>query len=122
MPLRVGQFVTFKDPPGASGVIFEFQDDGMVAGLRNLSQKLKDMGCGEETHEPVENLQAAGELAVGDVVYMKSDGVAFSGTIFEFQDEGMVAGLKDLSEKVKGLGCGEETHEPCENLALVPAE
>ena len=45
MPLRVGQFVTFKDPPGASGTIFEFQDDGMVAGLRGTSQKLKDMGC-----------------------------------------------------------------------------
>lgn len=124
----------------------------MVAGLKNLSQKLKDMGVGEETHEPVENLEPASSgLAVGDLVYLISDGKAFSGTIFEFQDDGFVAGLKDLSEKLASLGAGfarlprrtcrdcrarahhstymrvawisrvfhrEETHEPCENLAL----
>ena len=122
MPLRVGQFVTFKDPPGASGTIFEFQDDGMVAGLRGTSQKLKDMGCGDETHEPVENLTSPSDVAVGDVVYFKSDGQACSGTVFEFQDEGMVAGLKDLSAKLKGMGCGDETHEPVENLAILAAE
>jgi hypothetical protein len=33
----------------------------------------------------------------------------------------MVAGLKDLSAKLTGLGCGEQTHEPCENLGVLPA-
>ena len=44
--IRVGSFVRFKDTPEATGVVFEFQDDGMVAGLRNVSQKLIDMGVG----------------------------------------------------------------------------
>ena len=56
------------------------------------------------------------------MVYFKSDGQACSGTVFEFQDEGMVAGLKDLSAKLKGMGCGDETHEPVENLAILAAE
>ena len=43
-PLRVGQFVTFNDNPECSGEVFEFQDDGAVAGLKNVSQKLIDMG------------------------------------------------------------------------------
>ena len=88
----------------------------MVAGLKNLSQKLVDSGV-NETHEPVENLTiGANGLKVGDTVFMKSDGPDFFGTVFEFQDGGMVAGLRDLSDKLKGLGCGEETHEPIENL------
>ena len=60
----------------------------------------------EETHEPVENLEVASPIAVGDKVYFKSDGEAFFGTVFEFQDGGMVAGLRELSDKLKGLGCG----------------
>ena len=61
----------------------------------------------EETHEPCENLKVlSGEFAVGDTVFFKSDGPDFTGTIFEFQDDGMVAGLRDLSPKVKALGCG----------------
>jgi hypothetical protein len=108
--MAVGNFVVFKDNKAFSGVIFEFQDDGMVAGLRNISQKLKDSGAPEETHEPVENLEiGAGGLKIGDVVTFKSDGPSCYGTVFEFQDEGMVAGLKDLSEKLKGMGCGDET-------------
>ena len=120
--IRVGQFVVFKDNPECSGVVFEFQDDGMVAGLKNCSQKLQDMGVGEETHEPCENLKPSSEFAIGDKVYLKGDGEAFSGTIFEFQDDGMVAGLSELSAKLTGLGCGEQTHEPCENLAMLAAE
>lgn len=112
MSLRVGQYVRFKDNPACTGVIFEFQDDGMVGGLKSLSDKLKSMmGGPDETHEPVENLEVVPQsngLAVGDVVQFVSDGPAFSGTIFEFQDEGAVAGLKSLSDKLKGLmggGC-----------------
>ena len=56
MPLRVGQFVQFNDDPACSGVVFEFQDDGNVAGINQLSEKLVNMGVEEETHEPVENL------------------------------------------------------------------
>lgn len=108
--MAVGNFVVFKDNKAFSGVIFEFQDDSMVAGLRNISQKLKDSGAPEETHEPVENLEiGAGGLKIGDVVTFKSDGPSCYGTVFEFQDEGMVVGLKDLSEKLKGMGCGDET-------------
>ena len=33
----------------------------------------------------------------------------------------MVAGIKELSAKLTGLGCGEQTHEPVENLAMLPA-
>ena len=117
MGFRIGQYVKFKDTPGAGGVIFEFQDDGMVAGLKSISEKLVSMGVEGETHEPVENLEAASDIAVGDTVYFKSDGPDFSGTVFEFQDDGFVAGLKDLSPKLAGLGSGEETHEPCDNLA-----
>jgi len=102
------------------GVIFEFQDDGMVAGLNKPSEKLMAMGIETETHEPVDNLEAIGPLAVGDVVCFKSDGPDFYGTIFEFQDEGSVAGLKALSPKLAGLGSGEETHEPVDNLELLP--
>ena len=51
----------------------------------------------------------------------RGDGEAFSGTIFEFQDDGMVAGLSELSAKLTGLGCGEQTHEPLENLAMLAA-
>ena len=112
MSLRVGQYVRFKDNPACTGVVFEFQDDGMVGGLKGLSDKLKSMmGGPDETHEPVENLEVVPQsngLAVGDVVQFVSDGPAFSGTIFEFQDEGAVAGLKSLSDKLKGLmggGC-----------------
>ena len=121
MPLRVGQFVQFNDDLACSGVVFEFQDDGNVAGINQLSEKLVNMGVEEETHEPVENLKAVSDVAIGDVVFLKSDGEAFSGTVFEFQDNGMVAGLKDLSAKLTGLGCGEQTHEPCENLGVLPA-
>ena len=121
MSIRVGQFVVFKDNPMCSGTVFEFQDDGMVAGLKGCSQKLQDMGVGEETHEPCENLKATSAFAIGDKVYLKGDGEAFYGTIFEFQDEGMVAGIKELSAKLTGLGCGEQTHEPVENLAMLPA-
>ena len=107
MSLRIGQYVRFKDNPQCTGVLFEFQDDGMVGGLTNLSEKLKGMmGGPEETHEPVENLEVVPQsngLAVGDVVQFVSDGPAFTGTIFEFQDEGAVAGLKSLSDKLKGL-------------------
>lgn len=108
MGFEIGQLVTFKDNPACSGVIFEFQDDGMVAGLRSLSEKLIAMGVEGETHEPTENLDVVdtGGLKVGDVAYMKSDGQAFYGTIFEFQDGGMVAGMRELSDKIKGLGCG----------------
>ena len=60
----------------------------------------------EETHEPVENLTATCSVAVGDKVFFKSDGPEFYGTIFEFQDDGMVAGLRDISAKLSGLGCG----------------
>jgi len=28
-----------------------------VAGLKNLSEKLTNLGCGEQTHEPVETLK-----------------------------------------------------------------
>ena len=119
MALRVGQFVQFKDEPACSGVVFEFQDDGKVAGINQLSKKLVDMGCGEETHEAVENLKAESEVAIGDRVFLKSDGEAFSGEVFEFQDDGKVAGLKALSTKLQTLGCGEETHEPVENLGLL---
>ena len=121
MSIRVGQFVTFKDNSACSGTVFEFQDDGMVAGLKGCSQKLQDMGVGEETHEPCENLKPSSEFAIGDKVYLKGDGEAFYGTIFEFQDDGMVAGIKELSAKLTGLGCGEQTHEPVENLAMLPA-
>ena len=110
--MEVGNYVVFKDNPAFSGVIFEFQDEGMVAGLKNISQKLKDSGAPDETHEPVENLAlgvGAGGLKIGDVVTFKSDGPTFFGTVFEFQDEGMVAGLKELSDKLKGTGCGDET-------------
>lgn len=77
----------FKDKHGACGVIYEFQDDGMVAGLKDLSQPLKAMGCGEETHEPVENLEVVPEAAglkVGQTVYLKSDGPDVTGEIFMF--------------------------------------
>ena len=81
--LRIGQYVKFKDTPGAGGVIFEFQDDGMVAGLKSISEKLVSMGRRRRsTHEPVENLEAASDIAVGDTVYFKSDGPDFSGTVF----------------------------------------
>ena len=103
--IKVGSYVRFKDTPGASGVVFEFQDDGMVAGLKDVSEKLKAMGIEEQTHEPVENLEAASEVAIGDRVYFASDGPDFTGTVFEFQDDGMVAGLMDLSDKLAGLGC-----------------
>ena len=147
MALEVGHYVRFKSEPACSGTIFEvwqraphrasptrvplathelthtrlalaqFQDEGMVAGLTNLSQKLIASGVDKETHEPVENLEKVCDFKVGQKVYFKSDGPAFCGIIFEFQDDGMVAGLKDLSDKLKGLGCGDETHEPVENLA-----
>lgn len=120
MSLRVGQLVKFKDNPVCTGVVFEFVDGGNVAGLNTISQKLKDMGVGEETHEPCDNLEALCEFAIGDVVFLKGDGEAFYGTVFEFQDNGEVCGLKDLSERLKGLGCGEETHEPAEGLSLKP--
>ena len=57
----------------------------MVAGLRNVSQKIKDMGAGEETHEPVENLELIDgcQLCVGQTVYLKSDGPEVTGEIFE---------------------------------------
>ena len=63
----------------------------------------------DETHEPVENLQlVSSDLAIGDKAYLLGDGNEFHGTIFEFVDDGMVAGLKDLSAKLVGLGCGWE--------------
>ena len=105
MPIKEGAFVTFADNPAWGGVVFEFQDEGMVAGLKDCTQKLKDQGS-EITHEPVENLKAVSDICIGDKVFMKSDGEAFLGTVFEFQDDGMVAGLKELSDKIKGLGCG----------------
>ena len=114
--LAVGQFVTFSSDSGMGGTIFEFQDEGMVAGLNNLTDKLKASGCGEQTHEPCENLVAASALRVGQTVWLVSDGKELYGTIFEWQDNGAVAGLNQLSDKLKGLGCGEETHEPVENL------
>ena len=114
----------------------------MVAGLKNITQKLKDMGVGEETHEPVENLQPASSLAVGQRCFLQSDGEAYSGEIFEvraspctraplhlarshtavspqFVMDGdmLLAGLKSLSDKLSATGCGEVTHEPAENLA-----
>ena len=57
----------------------------MVAGLRNVSQKIKDMGAGEDTHEPVENLELIDgcQLCVGQTVYLKSDGPEVTGEIFE---------------------------------------
>ena len=44
--LKVGMHVKFNDNPACSGVIFEFQDEGMVAGLQNVSEKLVAMGVG----------------------------------------------------------------------------
>lgn len=111
----VGSFVAFADNAACTGVVFEVTDG--VAGLRQLSQKLKDMGCGEETHEPLDNLKAVHSLKVGQRVHFKSDGPACQGVIFEFQDEGRVAGLRELSQKLKDMGCGEETHEPVDNLS-----
>ena len=51
-------------------------------------------------------MQAKHNICIGDKVYFKSDGQAFYGTVYEFQDDGVIAGLKDLSEMVKALGCG----------------
>jgi uncharacterized protein YidB (DUF937 family) len=118
--VEAGQFVTFADNPACSGVVFEVNEG--IAGLRELSQKLKDMGCGEETHEPVDNLRAVSALKIGDKVHIKSDGPAYSGTVFEFQDNGQVAGLQELSQKLKNTGCGEQTHEMVENLVVVHDE
>jgi hypothetical protein len=84
----------------------QFQEDGMVAGLKGLSEKLYAQGAEGETHEPAENLVPTSSLAVGDKVFLAGDGPEFFGTIFEFQDDGMVAGIQDLSDKLKGLGCG----------------
>ena len=64
----------------------QFQDEGQVAGLRFLSEKLKALGVGEETHEPVENLEAhvaTTGFSVGQVVYLSSDGPAVNGEILE---------------------------------------
>jgi len=46
MPILVGSAVRFKDNGALRGVVFEFQDDGAVAGLNCLSKKLADSGCG----------------------------------------------------------------------------
>lgn len=46
MPIQVGSAVRFKDNSALRGVVFEFQDDGAVAGLNCLSKKLADSGCG----------------------------------------------------------------------------
>mmetsp|Transcript_12871 Transcript_12871/g.32604 ORF Transcript_12871/g.32604 Transcript_12871/m.32604 type:complete len:125 (-) Transcript_12871:368-742(-) len=110
----VGHYVEFVDTPGAGGVVFELHDG--LAGLRLLSQKLKDMGCGEETHEPVDNLRLVSAVKLGSRVSLKSDGQKCSGLVFEFQGDGLFAGLHDLSQKLKDMGCGEETHEPVDNL------
>ena len=131
--MEIGNYVRFKDNPQAMGVIFEvsdakpkvhamhiptlvpllavpsfqqFQDEGMVAGLNQVSDKLIAMGVGEQTHEPVDNLEIVTPLKVGQKVFLKSDGPEFTGEIFEFQDAGMVAGLRSLSAKLSGLGCG----------------
>ena len=103
--IKIGSYVTFKDNGAFGGAVFEFQDDGAVAGLNNCTKKLQDQGS-EVTHEPLDNLQAKHNICIGDKVYFKSDGQAFYGTVYEFQDDGVIAGLKDLSEMVKALGCG----------------
>uniref|UniRef100_A0A7S0IMW1 Uncharacterized protein n=1 Tax=Calcidiscus leptoporus TaxID=127549 RepID=A0A7S0IMW1_9EUKA len=108
--------VRFKDTPTAVGTVYALEEDGMVAHLINLSQKLQDMGCGEETHEPLENLEPISDIKVGQRVFFKNDGSDFSGEVFEFVDDGMVAGLKDLSPKLAALGA-DPTHEPVDNLA-----
>lgn len=46
MPIQVGSAVRFKDNGALRGVVFEFQDEGAVAGLNCLSKKLADSGCG----------------------------------------------------------------------------
>mmetsp|Transcript_32318 Transcript_32318/g.96239 ORF Transcript_32318/g.96239 Transcript_32318/m.96239 type:complete len:122 (-) Transcript_32318:412-777(-) len=120
MPILVGSAVRFKDNGALRGVVFEFQDDGAVAGLNCLSKKLADSGCGETTHEPVENLEEVEDVwRIGSKVFLQSDGPEFYGEIFEYQDDMAVAGLKNLSEKLNNLGCGEQTHEPVENLKLL---
>ncbi|KOO30983.1 hypothetical protein Ctob_013274 [Chrysochromulina tobinii] len=122
MALQVGQLVKFKDNGDCWGTVFEFQDEGMVAGLRNVSQKIKDMGAGEETHEPVENLELIDgcQLCVGQTVYLKSDGPEVTGEIFELLMDGpmVLAGLKP-GAKLLAMGTPEVTHEPAENLAVV---
>ena len=65
LALRIGQYVTFKDTPGAGGVIFEFQDEGMVAGLNCISEKLKGMGVEGETWEGVAARRACSSHARG---------------------------------------------------------
>ncbi|KAG8468187.1 hypothetical protein KFE25_013270 [Diacronema lutheri] len=114
--VEIGMYCRFADNPACGGVVFQLE--GGVAGLRSLSQKLTDMGCGEETHEPLNNLQPVSTIKIGQRVFFKSDGPAASGEVFEFQDDGNVAGLTKLSQKLKDTGCGEQTHEPVENLAI----
>ena len=46
MSILVGSAVRFKDNGALRGIVFEFQDDGAVAGLNCLSKKLADSGCG----------------------------------------------------------------------------
>lgn len=111
---QVGMFVVLKEVPNAGGVVFQIEEG--IAGLRSLSQKMRDMGCGEETHEPLDNLVPVSTIKIGQRVFFKSDGRAASGVVFEFQDDGNVAGLNELSQKLKDMGCGEVTHEPVENL------
>ena len=45
MSVSIGSYVQFIDNAACRGTVFEFQDEGMVAGLKT-NQKLKDMGCG----------------------------------------------------------------------------
>jgi len=119
MALQVGQLVRFKDNSACWGVVFEFQDEGQVAGIHS-NQKLKDMGCGDETHEPVENLEPLTTLCVGQKVFLTSDGPAVTGEIKDFLVEGdMVLAALKPGEKLQAMGVGDETHEPVDNLTAV---
>lgn len=75
------------------------------------------MGCGDETHEPMDNLESACVVRTGMKVYLTSDGPTATGDVVKiFLDGPMLLAELKTGQKLKDMGCGDETHEPVENL------
>ena len=52
-------YITADGPAATGEVVKVFPDGPMLLAELKTGEKLKAMGCGDETHEPVENLTPA---------------------------------------------------------------